>query len=81
MHYIYIVKCSDESLYTGYTNNIEQRIKKHNLGTASKYTRGRLPVHLVYQEEFNTKVEAMKREWAIKQLTRKEKLILIGEIK
>lgn len=81
MHYIYIVKCSDESLYTGYTNNIEQRIEKHNLGTASKYTRGRLPVHLVYQEEFNTKVEAMKREWAIKQLTRKEKLILIGEIK
>lgn len=76
-HYVYMVKCGDESLYTGYTNNIENRLEKHNKGNASKYTRSRLPVRLVYFEEFDDKAEAMKREYRIKQLKRKEKLNLI----
>lgn len=75
--YTYIVECSDGSLYTGWTNHLEERIKSHNEGKGAKYTRCRLPVRLVYYEEFATKQDAMKREYAIKQLPRKDKLILI----
>ena len=75
--YTYVVECSDGTLYTGWTNHLEQRIKQHNAGKGAKYTRARLPVKLVYYETFTSKVEAMKREYAIKQLTRKDKLILI----
>ena len=74
MNYTYIVKCSDGSLYTGWTNNLEKRIKDHNAGRGAKYTKARRPVVLVYKEEFPTKQEAMKREWEIKRLSRKEKL-------
>ncbi|MDA3733829.1 GIY-YIG nuclease family protein [Niameybacter massiliensis] len=77
MHFVYIVKCCDETYYTGYTNNIEKRLKAHNEGKGAKYTRARLPVTLVYQEEYEDKREALKREYAIKQLTRKGKEILI----
>ena len=77
MNYTYIVKCCDGSLYTGWTNNIEKRINDHNNGKGAKYTKSRLPVALVYYEEFGTKEEAMRREWEIKQLGRKEKLKLI----
>ncbi|NLL81678.1 MAG: GIY-YIG nuclease family protein [Tissierellia bacterium] len=77
MHYVYIVKCSDNTLYTGYTNSIEERIIKHNRGKASKYTRGRLPVTLCYYEEYDNKADACRREYKIKQLTRQEKLKLI----
>ncbi|MBR4718638.1 MAG: GIY-YIG nuclease family protein [Lachnospiraceae bacterium] len=72
-----MVRCSDGSLYTGYTNNLENRIKVHNSGRGARYTRSRLPVELVYYEEFETKEEAMSREWHIKQLTHsaKEKLM------
>lgn len=73
----YILKCSDNSLYTGWTNDIEHRLKMHNEGKGAKYTRGRGPVELVYLEEFETKREAMSREAKIKRLTRKEKLLLI----
>lgn len=76
MAYIYIVECSDGTLYTGWTNNIERRIKEHNEGKGAKYTRCRRPVVLKYYEEFNTKQEAMKRECAIKKLTRKDKIKL-----
>lgn len=78
MNYTYIVKCSDGSYYTGWTNNLQKRIADHNTGKGAKYTKSRLPVILVYCEEFQTKEEAMKREYAIKQMTRaqKEKLIL-----
>ena len=77
-NYVYIVKCGDGSLYTGWTNNLEARIKTHNLGKGGKYTRSRLPVELVYFEGFSSKEEAMKREAAIKKLSRKEKEFLIG---
>lgn len=81
MCYVYILKCNDNSLYTGYTVNLESRIKEHNKGKASKYTRGRLPVQLVYHEESPSKSEALKREYAIKQLSRTEKLNLIKSYK
>lgn len=73
----YILKCSDNSLYTGWTNDITHRLKMHNEGKGAKYTRGRGPVELVYLEEFDTKQEAMSKEAKIKRLTRKEKLLLI----
>lgn len=77
MNYTYIVQCSDDTLYTGWTNNLEKRIQDHNLGRGAKYTRTRLPVVLVYYEIFETKQEAMKREYQIKQLPRKKKVQLI----
>ena len=73
----YILKCNDNSLYTGWTNDITHRLKMHNEGKGAKYTRGRGPVELVYLEEFETKQEAMSMEAKIKRLTRKEKLLLI----
>ncbi|MFW5790080.1 MAG: GIY-YIG nuclease family protein [Bacillota bacterium] len=77
MDYVYIVKCSDNTLYTGYTNDPVRRIEEHNSGDGAKYTRGRRPVKLVYLEEFADKSEAMKREYEIKQLSRTNKLELI----
>ena len=73
-HYIYIVRCKDGSLYTGYAKDIKQRIAKHNSGQGAKYTKIRRPVELVYQEMFNTKSEALKREYEIKTLTREKKI-------
>ena len=81
MNYTYIVKCKDGTLYTGWTNNLEKRIKDHNDGKGAKYTKARLPVELVYYETFETKEEAMSREYGIKQLSRKEKDELIGKKK
>ena len=72
-YFIYMVRCSDDSLYTGITNNLENRLKVHNSGKASKYTRGRLPVKLVYQEDAIDKSSALKREMVIKKLTKPEK--------
>lgn len=80
-YFIYIVRCRDGTLYTGYTNDIEERIRKHNRGEGAKFTRGRVPVELVYWEEFSTREEAMQREWAIKQLDRKKKLNLVNRVK
>lgn len=77
MNYVYILRCCDDSLYTGWTNNLEKRVKAHSNGKGAKYTKARLPVELVYFEEFEDKIEAMRREYAIKKLTRKEKLLLI----
>lgn len=79
INYTYILRCSDGSLYTGWTNNLEGRIKMHNSGKGAKYTRSRGPVELVYFEEFLTKNEAMGREAAIKKMKRSEKLKLIEE--
>ena len=77
MNYTYIVECADGTYYCGWTNNLEHRIDAHNNGKGAKYTKSRLPVKLLYFEEYETKEQAMKREWQIKQLTRsqKEKLI------
>ena len=77
MNYTYIVKCKDGSFYTGWTNDIEKRIEAHNAGKGAKYTKTRRPVELVYLEEFPTKEEAMKREYVIKQMTRKAKEDLV----
>lgn len=82
MNYTYIARCSDGTLYTGWTNDLKKRIKDHNEGRGAKYTRSRRPVELVYFEEFYTKEEAMSREWTIKQMSRrkKEEMIRNGRI-
>ncbi|NBB99878.1 MAG: GIY-YIG nuclease family protein [Bacteroidetes bacterium] len=72
-HFVYIVRCSDGTLYTGYTTDVERRVAQHNAGTGAKYTRGRRPVRLVYQEAHATVSEAMQREYAIKQWRRQRK--------
>ena len=79
MNYAYILSCADGTLYTGWTNDLDRRLAAHNAGRGGKYTRVRLPVTLVSYEEFATKQEAMAREWAIKQLTREQKLKLIEQ--
>ena len=73
MHYTYMLRCKDNTYYTGYTNNLEKRVKAHNEGKGAKYTKGRGPVELIYYEEYEDKQTAMRREWEIKQLTRSEK--------
>ena len=73
MNYTYILRCRDNSLYTGWTNNLQKRVADHNLGRGAKYTRARLPAALVYYETFPTKEEAMRPEAAIKKLSRTQK--------
>lgn len=80
MNYIYILECKDGTLYTGWTTNIKKRVEQHNKGKGAKYTKTRLPVTLKYFEEYRTKEEALKREYVIKNLSRKEKLKLIHSI-
>ncbi|KIU09480.1 GIY-YIG domain protein [Clostridium butyricum] len=80
MNYVYIVECSDGTLYTGWTNNLDKRIEQHCNGTGAKYTRGRGPVTLVYHEEFNDKRDAMRREYEIKRYSRINKLKLIEKM-
>ena len=75
---LYILRCRDKSLYTGITTNLENRIKCHNEGKASKYTRSRRPVRLVYKMAAGSESSARKEEARIKGLSRKEKLLLIG---
>ena len=77
MNYTYILECKDGTYYTGWTNNLEKRMKEHNEGKGAKYTKARRPVKLVYFETFESKIEAMKREYAIKQMKRIEKIKLI----
>ena len=78
MNYVYILKGKDDSLYTGWTNNLEKRVQAHQSGKGAKYTRAKLPVELVYFEEFEDKIDAMKREYEIKKLPRIKKLELIN---
>jgi len=75
--YTYILKCGDNSLYTGCTNNLEKRIQTHSSGKGAKYTRSHLPVKLVYSEKLDNRSLASKRESEIKKLPRKEKISLI----
>lgn len=77
--YVYMLRCKDGTLYTGWTNNLEHRIAQHQQGRGAKYTRGRAPLELVYYEELTDRESALKRECAIKKLTRQEKLRLAGE--
>ena len=79
--FVYILECGDGSLYTGWTTDVEDRIKTHNSGQGAKYTRSRLPVKLVYFEEVDGRSAALKREAAIKKLTREKKQLLITESK
>lgn len=75
--FVYILKCGDGSLYTGYTNDLDKRLKAHNKGIASKYTASRLPVVIVFGEECRDKSDALKKEYFIKTLSRKDKIKLI----
>lgn len=77
--YMYVVKCSDNTLYTGYTTNLKRRIDTHNAGKGAKYTRNRRPVTLIYTETFESKKAAMQAEYAFKQKTRSQKLAYIAE--
>ncbi len=78
-YYVYMLRCKDGSIYTGSTNDVEKRVKLHKMGKGCKYTRSHLPVELVYFEELSSKSDALKREYAIKQLSHSEKERLIGE--
>ena len=78
MHWlVYMLECSDNSIYTGITNNLENRLKKHQSGDGAKYLRGRLPIKIIYRELFINRSEATKREISIKKMSKKEKNILI----
>lgn len=79
VNFVYILECKDGTFYTGWTRDIERRLEEHNSGLGAKYTRGRYPVELRHVEEFDTKEEAMRREFAIKKLSRAEKETLIKE--
>ena len=76
-YFTYILRCCDDTLYTGWTNDLAKRTQKHNQGKGGYYTRARRPVTLIYFETFETKSEAMKRECAIKKLRRPQKEALI----
>jgi putative endonuclease len=73
-YYLYVLECNDSTLYTGYTNDVERRVAVHNSGKGAKYTKARVPVTCVFHQQFETKSEAMKAEYAFKKLTRKQKL-------
>lgn len=80
-HYFYVLRCKDGSFYTGYTNNLERRIKLHNEGKGAKYTRGRGPVSLLYKKVFDNKSDALKAEYHFKKWTRQKKeAFLIKEL-
>ena len=77
VHWIYVIECADGSFYTGYTTDVERRVREHDRGEGAKYTRGRTPVELVHAERFESKSAAMSREYEVKQLTRREKERLV----
>lgn len=76
-HYVYVLRCGDDSLYTGYTTDVERRVDEHRAGEGAKYTRGRRPISLVHVERYDSRSSAQQREWEIKQLDRaaKERLV------
>lgn len=78
-NFVYIVKCNDQTLYTGWTTNLDNRISTHNRGKGAKYTRARIPVQLVYYEILDDKSSAMKREYEIKHLSKQDKENLISQ--
>lgn len=79
MHYVYLLRCADGSLYCGWTTDLPRRLRAHNAGRGAKYTRARRPVQLVYAETYAEKSAALSREWHLKKLSRREKLALIEE--
>ena len=78
MNYVYLLRCADDTLYCGWTTDLNARLAAHNNGSGAKYTRSRLPVELVYYEEYEDRHEALSREWHIKKMNRTEKLALIA---
>jgi putative endonuclease len=76
---VYVLRCRTGELYTGCTTDLERRVREHNAGTGSKFTRSRLPVAVVYSEELGGRPEALRRERAIKAMRRREKLRLVGQ--
>jgi putative endonuclease len=80
-HFFYVLTCKDSSLYGGYTNNLERRIKMHNEGKGAKYTRGRGPVELTYYQCYEDKGEALRAEYNFKRLTRKKKVEFLSRVK
>ena len=78
-YFVYLLRCADDTLYCGYTNDVQKRVKAHNEGKGAKYTRTRRPVEVVFTEECLSKSEALKRECAIKRMSRCEKLMLLKE--
>ena len=77
--YVYLVKCQDGTLYTGYTTNLKRRIREHNSGQGALYTRGRAPVELVYYQDCGDRSQALQEEYRIKQLSRADKVKLIQQ--
>ncbi|MFB6113156.1 MAG: GIY-YIG nuclease family protein [Halodesulfurarchaeum sp.] len=77
MHYVYVLTCADDTLYTGYTTDVERRVREHNDGDGARYTSGRRPVELKHVERFDDRGEALSREHEIKSMTRAEKATLI----
>lgn len=80
-HFVYMLRCNDETLYTGYTNNLEARLEKHRIGKGAKYTRGRNPLILEAYETYATKSEALQQEYKLKRMMRKEKEKWIKKMK
>ena len=76
-HWVYVIECADGSFYTGYTTDVERRVREHDHGEGAKYTRGRTPVELVHSERFESQSRAMSREYEIKQLSRRQKEQLV----
>ncbi|EMA03827.1 nuclease [Haloarcula vallismortis ATCC 29715] len=74
---MYVLRCDDNTFYTGYTTDVERRVREHDAGDGAKYTRGRTPVELIYVESFDSQSDAMSREYEIKQYTRAEKERLV----
>ncbi len=78
-HVVYVLSCADDSLYTGYTTDLERRVAEHNAGEGAKYTRGRTPVAVVHSERYGSRSAALSREYEIKQLSRSGKLRLVED--
>lgn len=78
-HYVYVLRCGDDTYYTGYTTDPQRRVEEHNAGAGAKYTRGRTPVELVHLETYETRSAALRREHAIKALSRAEKDSLVAD--
>ncbi len=79
MHYVYVLRCADDTLYTGYTTDVDRRVAEHDAGEGAKYTRGRTPVELVHTEAFETRSAALSREHEVKALSRAEKERLVED--
>lgn len=77
MNYVYMLRCADDTLYCGWTTDLDNRLAAHNSGHGAKYTRSRRPVELIYSEEYEDRHDALSREWHIKRMSREEKLRLV----